>query len=321
MIFTVGCLIQWYEIKIVDSYFLSLIAALTQYKKAKEYFKGNEIVIDIKLYQGTDYEQPDNDTVIIDCENKIKDHILTIRRLGFQVNYNNDTNQMTTIAQYRRKFNDRYCTKSRLLVWGETDMLFPLNFFTICENLSDQIESQQIYKYLITFAICKMWDDSWKQLEHPKFTNHKHSDYPTDWWSLNYTMSQKEMDDINEPVDSVKEDVEIIQIKPIKFNGCGLVFSSDIIKAGANIPQAVDFIHEDSAFMEVMKRLLPDTIQMHIKNVLLVHNRKDLNKRSFIKGEKGNTIGQKRKSNDWYIKKEQKNRDVLSRLFDIHFKI
>ena len=31
-----------------------------------------------------------------------------------------------------------------------------------------------------------------------------------------------------------------------KFNGCGLVISSEVIKSGANIPRGMFFVHEDT---------------------------------------------------------------------------
>ena len=95
-------------------------------------------------------------------------------------------------------------------------------------------------------------------------------------------MTQEEMDNINNET----EELDIRQTNQLKFNGCGLVISSDVIKSGANIPKSVFFVHEDTAFMNNclihFRGQLPQYI---IKNILLVHNRKLPNKRMYIKGQ------------------------------------
>jgi hypothetical protein len=88
-----------------------------------------------------------------------------------------------------------------------------------------------------------------------------------------------------------------------KFNGCGLAFSSELIKCGANIPRSVFFVHEDTSFMLSVKKMFGDTIPQYIiKNILIVHNRNHPKKRMYVKGETGDTMNLKRRSNDWYVK-------------------
>ena len=88
-----------------------------------------------------------------------------------------------------------------------------------------------------------MWDDTWKPLEHPDFTVKPfiENDYDN-WWSLKYTMTKDEMNKINDKT----EELEVITLPQHKFNGCGLVISSEVIRAGVNIPRSVFFVHEDS---------------------------------------------------------------------------
>jgi hypothetical protein len=129
-----------------------------------------------------------------------------------------------------------------------------------------------------------MWDDTWKQLEHPAFTDKPFIEGDTkNWWSLRYTMSKDEMNKINDKTD----ELDVSVVSPHKFNGCGLVISSEVIKAGVNIPKSVFFVHEDSAFMHMTNKVLGNIPQYVIKNILLVHNRKHPNKRMYIKGEEG----------------------------------
>ena len=82
------------------------------------------------------------------------------------------------------------------------------------------------------------------------------------------------------------EELTVNNVNPFKFNGCGLVISSDVIKVGVNIPKSDFFIHEDTAFMFSLTKTLSNEIpQFVFKNILLVHNRKHPKKRSCILGE------------------------------------
>jgi len=224
-------------------------------------------------------------------------------------------NSLYTIADYRREFNDRYCEKVDVLVWGESDMLVPKQMFTVLDVLH-QSYGQQTPKYLATFGICKMWDDTWKPLEHVDFTNKQHSDSPDDWWGVNHVMNKQEMSEFNDNV----EELQVTTIIPHKYNGCGLVISSEVVKSGVNIPRSCFFVHEDTAFMMVAQKVLGSIPQYHFKNILLVHNRKHPEKRNYIEGEAGNTIGEKRKSNDWYQTANKMCEQNVYRVFDSKYK-
>ena len=138
-------------------------------------------------------------------------------------------------------------------------------------------------KYVGFFATCKMWDDTWKILEHPDFTDKPFIEMDTEnWWSLRYNMNQEEMDEINDKTD----ELDIQQTNNLKFNGCGLVISSEVVRSGCNIPKSVFFVHEDTAFMNnCLIHFQGQLTQYIIKNILLVHNRKLPNKRMYIKGQ------------------------------------
>ena len=141
---------------------------------------------------------------------------------------------------------------------------------------------QNVYKYVSFFGTCKMWDQSWEMLAHPDFTIKPHIDNDYDnWWSLKYTMTKDEMNKINDKT----EDLEVLIAPQHKFNGCGLVISSEVIKSGVNIPRSVFFVHEDTSFMLMTQKILGNIPQYIIKNILLVHNRKHPKKRRYIKGE------------------------------------
>ena len=78
-----------------------------------------------------------------------------------------------------------------------------------------------------------------KPLEHVEFTDKPfiENDYEN-WWSLKYTMNKDEMNEFNDKV----TDLNVTTTSPHKFNGCGLVISSEVIKAGVNIPKSCFFV-------------------------------------------------------------------------------
>mgnify|MGYP003624283819 FL=1 len=286
--FAIGCLIQWYECDIIEEYVESLKDSLDEYD--------GEVIVDFTACVNQNLEKCINTKQLKQCEDKIK-NIISDKRFKVKI-----TEDLVTISDYRRKFNTNYCDKVDVLMWGESDALIPKNTFVILDNLHQISLQNNNPKYLAFFGTCKMWDNSWLPLEHPDFTNKPFYDKPEQfksnhWWSLRYTMTKDEMNKINNKTNEL--DVRIIPQH--KFNGCGLVISSEVIRSGVNIPKSVFFVHEDTAFMHVTNKVLGNIPQYIIKNVLLVHNRNHPNKRMHIKGEiKDGTMNEKRRSNNWY---------------------
>ena len=281
----IGCLVQWYECDIIGEYIDSLKDALKEYE--------GEVIVDFAVSLNEDLEKCISEDDKKRCTRKI------LRACNFgNVKYYNE--ELYTIADYRREFNDKYCTQADVLVWGESDAILPKQMFVILDNLHKSSLQNNNPKYLAFFGTCKMWDDSWKPLEHTEFTDKPFIDGDVEnWWSLRYDMNKEEMNKFNDKV----EDLDVRVVSPHKFNGCGLVISSEVIKAGVNIPKSVFFVHEDSAFMFMTNKVLGNIPQYIIKNILLVHNRKHKNKRNYILGEDKlgeKDPGGKRRSNAWY---------------------
>ena len=286
--FAIGCLVQFYEIDIIKDYLLSV-------KKSLDNIENQEnVIIDICFNMNQGLEKVDENKTSI---GKLKDDFNYILKdvFGWEPRFMDcgenkydirlveHNKGIYTIADYRREFNDKYCTEVDVLMWGESDALIPSQTWEVLDNLHLASVNNGVHKYVSFFATCKMWDDTWKILEHPKFTDKPFIEMDTEnWWSLRYNMNQEEMDNINNET----EELDIQQTTRLKFNGCGLVISSDVIKSGANIPKSVFFVHEDTAFMNNclihFRGQLPQYI---IKNILLVHNRKLPNKRMYIKGQ------------------------------------
>lgn len=282
--FAIGCLVQWYECDIIEEYVETLKDSLNEYD--------GQVIIDFTIVGNQDLEKCISEKQHVKCIEKIN----TICNFG-NVQYTDD---LYTIADYRREFNEKYCNKVDVLIWGESDSLLPKQMFTILDNLHQMSLQNNNPKYLAFFGTCKMWDESWKPIEHNDFTDKPFIDGDIkNWWSLRYDMSKKEMNKINETV----EELDVRIVSPHKFNGCGLVISSEVIRAGVNIPKSVFFVHEDSAFMFITNKLLGNIPQYIVKNILLVHNRKHLNKRNYVQGEEhldGKDPGGKRREHQWY---------------------
>ena len=305
--FAIGCLVQWYEIEIYEEYLNSLIDSIDDDK--------SRIYIDICLVTNQELEKISDSK---DLFGDILSKFLKITNVYKQQGYNiksTITDNLVTIADYRREFNETYCEIVDVLVWGETDMLVPKQMFTSLDILHQNIDTP---KYLATFSICKMWDKSWEVLEHPDFTDKPfiENDYDN-WWSLKYTMSVDEMNKINDKY----SDLGVIIAPKHKFNGCGLVISSEVIKAGVNIPKSVFFVHEDTSFMLMTNKVLGNIPQYIIKNILVVHNRNHPKKRMYIQGEREDgSMNQKRRSNEWYVKANKMCEQNCYNIFNPNYK-
>ena len=268
----IGCLVQFYEIRIIEDYIKSVSYALENVDNKEN------VIIDICFNMNEKLESIDRNEITSQEIVKRMDVICAKYNVDFWIN----KDRLFTIADYRREFNEKYCEKVDVLMWGESDSLIPRQTFEILDNLHTAAK-ETTPKYVGFFSTCKMWDDSWKILEHPDFTDKPFTEQDlTNWWSLRYNMTQDEMDKINDKVD----DLDIQVTDKLKFNGCGLVISSDVIKSGVNIPKSVFFVHEDTAFLNrCFSHFQGKLPQYIIKNILLVHNRKLPKKRSFIKGQ------------------------------------
>ena len=309
----IGCLVQWYEIELVQEYLTSVRNAVHEIKNREN------ITIDFCFNINEDLEKLDTSKISMNEISKRFDKMVhdTLSNCSYTI-YRNEVD-IYTIADYRRNFNNQYCTQSDILMWGETDSLIPRQTFQILDNLHEGVKDSTP-KYVAFFATCKMWDKSWEILEHPEFTVKPFIDMSTvdteNWWSLRYNMNIDEMNAFNDKI----EDLDIRSTNQYKFNGCGLVISSDVIKSGVNIPKGSFFIHEDTAFLFQLQRFFQGQIPQYIiKNILLVHNRKHTKKRSYILGEDGVNPGDVtsgRKKHEWYRKASEMSHHNTYNMFN-----
>lgn len=305
--FAIGCLVQWYEVDIIEEYIDSLVDAVDLYD--------GEVLVDFVVTENNKkYENFDGtDEDMVKCLDSIQDKINRLPATKKVVP------GLYSISEYRQDFNTTFCEKVDVLMWGEPDMLVPKQAFVILDSLHNQVK-KTTSKYLATFGTSKMWDDSWKPLEHIEFTDKTFEPEDTkNWWSLKYTMTKDEMNLFNDKVD----ELILTNVSPHKFQGCGLVISSEVIKSGVNIPKSVFFVHEDTAFMYMTQKVLGNIPQYHFKNILMVHNRKHPKKMLNVVGkEKFNKydVGKLRNQNEWYRKAFEMSLQNCNNIFNPNWK-
>lgn len=281
--YVVGCLVMFYEIEMLWEYVDSIIAA-TEGVENRE-----NITIDF-CWNTQQYLESIDDSVIDEngLTGKFAIQISRLRAHGLEprVLYKTDSNPFYNIAQYRRDLNHEYCGDVDFVIWGETDSLFPAETFNAIESVDQYAKSQNIHRYVLSFAYRKNWDPSWDVLTHPFFESVQYVDQK-EWLISNEASSKSYMtlERMNE-INAMSPEYDIRMINEPKFDGSCLVISSDLIKAGVNIPHALLHCAEDTAFGEMAKFIMGDKyIQFVIKNILRVHNRRHPRKRNYIKGE------------------------------------
>jgi hypothetical protein len=299
----IGCHIMWYEIEMIEEYVQSLHQLIEEAPREDR----ENICVDFYLNLSQHFEKPNSDILskggLLEIEDRFKGAILpSLYGLGCRVTHNIG-DSLYFIGDYRRDFNNMFAPDTDFLIWGESDCLLPKETYQVLKLIKDYTYQNSIYRYIVTFAVRKMWDDSWKVLEHPKFTDAKFKEREEDWEndpsSILYTMSLAEMNKVNE--ESGEVDLQLITYP--KFDGSGLVISSQLVMAGANIPLGVWACGEDTSFMTVAGKILGgDYKQFIVKNILKVHNRNHPKKRMYVEGMTNEAAHINRENNKSWMK-------------------
>ena len=187
-------------------------------------------------------------------------------------------------TDYRRDLNYNYCKKVDYVMWGETDSFFPREAFQVIETLANYTDKQNIHKYLLSFSDRKMWDASWDPLVHVDYESHVFVDDDKGHLNPNQAKSPMSIEKMNE-INAKAKEFDFTYITKPKISGACLVFSSDLIKCGVNIPPCLLY-NDDEGLSIMSERILGNTfIQFICKNVLHVHARRHPNKRLYVKDE------------------------------------
>ena len=309
--YIIGCHVMFYEIEMVEEYLESVHLAL-------EEVENKENVKVEMMWNMSEYFEEFEPKAKVKITKKIEE---LKQKYKFASKYYVNHDKPYTMADYRRELNNQ-CNECDYVIWGESDCLMPRQMFGVLEQLMEHSKSNNINRFITTFGVRKMWDESWKVLEHPDFTDKPYYDMDTledtilaesSPWSIRYTMSQEEMDKVN----SKTEDLDVQMITYPKFDGSGLVISSDLLRTGANIPPAVYMNGDDSSFLESCRLHMGEHYRQYIiKNILKVHNRNHPNKRHYIKDEdQSKNTHSKRATRNWYKEFNNVSKGNLNKLY------
>jgi len=313
--YIIGTHVMFYEVDMIHEFVKSLQQTIQEIANPENITVDFEFNVS-EVFEEIDTEQASKQQLI----DKFNIAIAPLQQSGCKlVTKLHEGNTPKSMVDYRRDLNYFGCQDHDYVIWGESDCLVPKQMFIVLDNLAIAAEQQNIFNYVVTFAIRKMWDASWKILEHNDFTDlpyygigeepEKATQSPH---SIRYTMSLEEMNEINGKV----EDLDIKIIDKPKFDGSCLIISSNLLKTGANIPPGFfGLAAEDTAFMYSCLRILGDNYrQFVIKNILKVHNRVHPHKRKYVKGNTDVEFNP-REGNKKYETLRDLNNENLNRIF------
>ncbi len=212
-------------------------------------------------------------------------------------------------TDYRRNLNYDYCKKVDYVIWGETDSLIPREALQAIDVLGQHTDSVGDYRYIMSFADRKMWDNSWDPTVHPKYLNHVFVDDENGHLNPNQAKSQMSIEKMNE-INSKIDNFDFIQIPYTKIDGSFLVISSELIKSGVNIPLAMLY-NDDEGFAISYNQLHKGNVKQYIcKNLLKVHARRHPKKRMYVKNENNSYSFNDSKGNAFQIFKQMSQANI-----------
>ena len=145
--------IIWYESLIINELFDSI-------KNALNYFNDVDLTINLCLNSQTSMSTPINGKPEEMFE-VFKNH--EIYKMS-KVTLKTDSDTFFNIADWRRD----YYNENGFTVWGESDCLLPQEFFHTLDYMASEVKQEP---YFVTFAHKKMFDDTWKCVEHPSLVS------------------------------------------------------------------------------------------------------------------------------------------------------
>jgi len=278
--YVIGTHVMWFEIEMFTDFIDGMINLIETVENKEN------VTIDLCFNLSQKLEKIDEDK--IDEKQllvKFANDVRRLQNLDAKVDWRvHDGDDFYFHADYRRDLNYNYCKKVDYVMWGETDSFFPKEAFQVIETLSEYTKEQNLHRYLLSFSDRKMWDSSWDPLVHVDYESHIFVDDDKGHLNPNQAkspMSIKKMNEINGKVD----EFNFTYITEPKISGACLVLSSDLIKAGVNVPPCLLY-NDDEGLSFMSHKILGDRfIQFVAKNILHVHARRHPNKRMYVKGE------------------------------------
>lgn len=142
--------IAWFETDMALKTILSLEKAISN----------TDLDVQIKLCFNT---QTRFDTPVSVDPKKCFDRLLENEIVkNSQVVWKTDEDEFYNVGDWRRECYDA----ENITVWGESDCYVPETYFWYIQNAFSSIKE---YPFVVTIRQKKMWDDSWKTIEHEAF--------------------------------------------------------------------------------------------------------------------------------------------------------
>ena len=197
-------------------------------------------------------------------------------------------------------------------MWGETDSFFPKEAFQVIETLAKYTDGENIHRYLLSFADRKMWDSSWDALVHVDYRDIEFIDDDEGHLNPNQAKSPMSIEKMNE-INGKVEEFDFSYIQYPKISGACLVFSSDLIKSGVNIPPCMLYNDDEGLSIMSQKMLGQNYLQFVCQNILHVHARRHPQKRVYVKDENNpySFIGDKNDNFQKFLKMSKENIQTL----------
>ena len=308
--YIIGTHIMFYEIDMAEEHIQSIINTVNEVDNKEN------IHVDLFFNISEYFEKIDTTkTSKSELEDKFKSLVEKLHKVCFTVSYKiYDENKPVTMVDYRRDLNYFNCKNYDYIIWGETDALLPKETFQALEQIKEYATANNIHRYVTTFATRKMWDPSWKVLEHVDFTDKEY--YETklpdgsrderafnEPHSIRYTMGIDEMNKIN----AKANEFELGILRQPQFDGSCLVLSGDLIKNGVNVPHCImGHLVDDTSMMYSCKQIMGQAyVQFVVKNILKVHNRNHPKKRMYaldMDSDRDLALANTEKKGDWFYK-------------------
>ena len=277
--YVIGVHVMYFEIEMFEEYIDGLFNLLDTVENKEN------IMLDFCFNTSEHLEQIDTSQISKEeLISKFDTQIARLKGYNCKVNYHDTGDGFYYHADYRRDLNYNYCKKVDYVMWGETDSFFPKEAFQAIESLSEYARTNGIHRFIMSFADRKMWDSSWDPLVHPKFENHVFVDDENGHLNPNQAKSQMSIERMNE-INAESKEFNFTYIQQPKISGSCLVLSSDIIKAGVNVPLCL--IYNDDEGLSIMSKIVlgNNFIQFICKNILHVHARRHAKKRLYVMDE------------------------------------
>ena len=278
--YVIGTHVMWFEIEMYADFIDGMLNLLETVENKEN------VTIDLCFNMLQHFEKVDTDKIKKhELVIKFKKGVATLESMGFIVNQEiKDGDEFYFHTDYRRDLNYNYCKKVDYVMWGETDSFFPREAFQVIEALSNYADSQNIHRYLLSFADRKMWDASWDPLVHVDYRDVEFIDDDNGHLNPNQAKSPMSVGKMNE-INARADEFDFSYIKHPKISGACLVLSSDLIKSGVNIPSCLLYNDDEGLSILSHKLMGQNFIQFVCQNILHVHARRHPQKRLYVKNE------------------------------------